>query len=215
MSDHGDEQPEQDQHPEGRVPWVTAEKLVAWLIGGSALVMVSGIPAAINALVQDIPEPEVGSDGVAQLYGSAGLPSDLLARIAFALRDLGAGASVSLLLLFAATAVLWWHIADLEAAAEGDEPLQPAEIKRAGALLVTVRVLLVITPVAAVGEAFSAMHFYLDFLPSQFGDSVGFVPQMVVPIGIAVGAIAALIGVQSLLRDQRQLVTAEAPATTD
>jgi hypothetical protein len=200
MSDHGDEQlPEHDEQ-ESSAPWVTAEKMMALLLASAGVVLLGGLAAGIgewNNRVQTFADPTDPSALVEQT-------PDLLARIATALQAFGSVDGLLLVLGFLTLLLLWRHMDDLESAQDGEAPLLPRELVRAAWLSHGVQVVFAVAVVAAVGSIFGWWR-------SQMGsswpplDQFTVLPSLIFPASTVLAAIAGLIGVQSLLRDQRAL----------
>jgi hypothetical protein len=208
MREHGDDQ--QSHADDDRGPWAIAEKMTVLLLTAAGCAVIGGLMAAWDGWNVEVSTYVDPSD----LSAVASQTPEVLTRLANAALGFGQASGALLLLGFIALFLLWRHLDDLEAAGDGDFPLDEAEAARAGWWLRGTLGAFVVTVVFSLGAALGWLRGITESEVTGFGAfsvwSV-FVPTL----GTAIAAVAGLVGVVSLLRDQRDLVATVAPVTTD
>jgi hypothetical protein len=211
MREHGDDQQPHDDD-DARAPWATAETMTVLLLAAAGCAAIAGLAAAWDGWNREVTtsfDPNDPSAFVSQT-------PEALTRLADAALGFGQAAGALLLLGFIALFLLWRHLDDLEAAGDGDGdfPLDEGEVARAGRWLRGTLAVFGLTVVAALGAAFG----WLQQISDSAGPGIGAVSgwsALLPQLGTAFAAVAGLVGVASLLRDQRDLVVTEISATTD
>jgi hypothetical protein len=213
MSEHGDDQHlhADDDNERGseraespgdlKVPWAAAEKSLLLLLIGSALVLAAGVPGAIQRLMEE--PPQVVDDPQA-VFGPA-TEADPLLQFASFLVALGIGASLSLVLLLAVAALLWWIVTVNARHGDGATSHRSGTARRERGMLRAARVLLVTAAAFALGSGVGEIVLFSEYRPSSPGAGWLYLAEFIVPIGIALGAAAAFLIVQTLARDPRAL----------